>query len=534
MKKLLLPILLIALATFLTYANILSAEFLEWDDTTYISNNYIIRNFSPVIFWTYDPELYIPITFLSYQIEHALFGLNPFWFHLTSLIIHTLNAILVFWLSLHLTKKKLLAVFAALIFAVHPINIEAVAWISARKEVLSALFMLLSFMTYLKANNRRWMIVLSLVLFVFAMMSKVTAIVLPAILILHQLTQPKTNNQKPITYLPYLILALIFGVIALIGKSAVIEQLGFFQIILLAFRSLTFYLQKFLVPINFSAIYPAPNPITLTNPEIYISILIVIGLGIVLWFFRKNKTAIFASGFALLTMAPSFLAYMRSDGISVGADRYAYMPSIGFSILLVLIISSLRKKEVVYFILCLIIVACTVITINRQKVWANTEVLFLDVIEKNPESHIANNNIGNMYLYRGEPDRARAHFYEALRIKPDYPDALVNMAAYLGLQGNLDAAEKNLIKALELQPNNYNAHFNLAGVHFMREEYEKALDEYKKTIEINTYYVPALWQLARTYLAVGDEERARAMYEVVLEMDGSYEGRRSEMDELLK
>jgi len=350
------------------------------------------------------------------------------------------------------TKKKYLAVFIALLFAVHPLNTEAVSWVSARKELLSAFFLLGSLIAYIKANRNKKKYVLSIILFVLAMMSKITAIVLPLVLILYNLTHPKTKNQKLITYLPYLILTLIFAIIAIGGKFQAVEQLTIIQIILLAFRSLTFYLQKFLLPLNFSAIYPTPDPISLGNPAIVFSILVVIGLALLVWFFRKKKNVIFAAGFAFLTITPSFLAYMRSDGISAAADRYAYMPIIGLVMLFVLAVSSLHKKRTVTVVLSAIVILCIGLTAGQTKVWATTETLFTDVLKKNPKSHIANNNIGNLYLSRGDLETALPYLQKALRLKPEYPEALVNMAVYLGRSENFDAAESNLNEALRINP----------------------------------------------------------------------------------
>jgi len=527
------PAILIIVITFLTFAGVLGHEFLSWDDEILVTQNYLVRNFSPMIFWSYDPELYIPITLLSFQINYALFDLNPFWYHLTNLIIHISNALLVFWLSLMIIKKRYLAVFAALIFAVHPLNTEAVAWISARKELLSTFFMLSALITYVKTGDKRWMIVLSLILFVLAMMSKVTALVLPLILILYDQAQPKSENRNPKTYIPFLLLAGIFAVIAVVGKSIAVIQLTTTEMVLLAFRSTTFYLQKFLLPIKLSAIYGAPDPISIQNWEIIFSILIVALLITATCIFRKMKVAMFASGFAILTIAPSFMAYMKSDGISVAADRYAYMPSIGLAMLIVLIVSSIRKQDFVIFILVAVISSCMFLTIERNKVWATTEVLFQDIIKKNPTSHITHNNIGNMHLNNGDLRTALLYLEKAMELNPESPEVLVNMGVYYGKLGDYSASESYLNQAMEIHPTFAPAHFNKGGIHFQRREYRSAIESYKKAIESNRYYTSAIWQLARTYLKSGDQEMARETYLGLLKFDESYKGRRAELDELI-
>ncbi|MDP7247815.1 MAG: tetratricopeptide repeat protein [Candidatus Peribacteraceae bacterium] len=527
------PAILIIVITFLTFAGVLGHEFLSWDDEILVTQNYLVRNFSPMIFWSYDPELYIPITLLSFQINYALFDLNPFWYHLTNLIIHISNALLVFWLSLMIIKKRYLAVFAALIFAVHPLNTEAVAWISARKELLSTFFMLSALITYVKTGDKRWMIVLSLILFVLAMMSKVTALVLPLILILYDQAQPKSENRNPKTYIPFLLLAGIFAVIAVVGKSIAVIQLTTTEMVLLAFRSTTFYLQKFLLPIKLSAIYGAPDPISIQNWEIIFSILIVALLITATCIFRKMKVAMFASGFAILTIAPSFMAYMKSDGISVAADRYAYMPSIGLAMLIVLIVSSIRKQDFVIFILVAVISSCMFLTIERNKVWATTEVLFQDIIKKNPTSHITHNNIGNMHLNNGDLRTALLYLEKAMELNPESPEVLVNMGVYYGKLGDYSASESYLNQAMEIHPTFAPAHFNKGGIHFQRREYRSAIESYKKAIESNRYYTSAIWQLARTYLKSGDQEMSRETYLGLLKFDESYKGRRAELDELI-
>ncbi|MBU0458983.1 tetratricopeptide repeat protein [Patescibacteria group bacterium] len=567
-------LLLIIILTLLTYSGVLTHDFLSWDDNSLITNNYLVRNFSPAIFWNYDPELYIPITYLSFQIDYALAGLNATWFHFVNLFIHVLNAILVFVLTKKITSKKYLALPIALIFALHPINTEAVAWISARKELLSTLFFLLSFLSYIrfKEVGKKWLI-LSIIFYVLAMGAKVTAIVLPILLLAYDslVLNPKSQipNSQISSKIPknkilnrfgplnlgilesfwdlgfgiwdftrkniyYLVPALIFALLALAGKFDVIGELSFFQVILLTFASTTFYIQKLLIPLNYSAIYPAPDPIALSNPTIYLSIISIAIIALAIWKLRKNKAIVFGSLMFIVTLAPSFLAYMRGDGISIGADRYAYIPSIGFVIAFASMIAIINKPKKVAIALTVLAVCLIPITIRQNSVWANSEALFNNVLKNNPSSPSALNNVGNTHLGNGELDLARDLFEQALKIDPNFPDALASLGAVYGRTGDYDLAWEYSSKAIEANPNLPDAHFNLAGILFMKGDMGKAIEKYQDVIDIDPYYVPALWQMARAYLQSGDEDKARETYAKVLELDEGYRGKRGEMDELLR
>ena len=148
----------IALAALLVYGASLWNGYVDWDDLQLMMANPLIRTFSPRIFISFDPELYVPLTQLSFQIEYALFGFTAFFFHLDALLLHILNAVLLCQFVFLITKQRWLAFFATLIFVMHPLNVEAVAWVSARKELLLATFFLLTLISYEKGakGHRQW------------------------------------------------------------------------------------------------------------------------------------------------------------------------------------------------------------------------------------------------------------------------------------------------------------------------------------------------------------------------------------------
>ncbi|MBI3331412.1 hypothetical protein HYZ99_00445, partial [Candidatus Peregrinibacteria bacterium] len=335
----------LAVITVGVYSAVFTHGFVDWDDPTLITQNPYVTEFSPKIFSTYDPELYVPLTLLTYQIEHAIAGLKPFLFHLDNLILHILNVLLVFLLFYTRTKDRALAFLGALIFAVHPLNVEAVAWVSARKESLMTFFFLTSILATQKSDRNwdKWHIG-SIALFACSLLSKVTAAPLPLLLMFLDRRDGLSLRESLRKRWPYLLLALILGVVALFGKrgSIGLDPLSF---VILAVQSIAFYIQKLLLPIDLAAFYSAP-PITLSL-QFFIALLTILFVCVVGWLLRRHQNVLFGLVFFLLTLAPSLFGYQKANEIALAADRYAYLPSIGWILfvgsLALLLKSNLRK-----------------------------------------------------------------------------------------------------------------------------------------------------------------------------------------------
>ncbi|NOS68019.1 MAG: phospholipid carrier-dependent glycosyltransferase, partial [Candidatus Peribacteraceae bacterium] len=207
------------------YGRSLFNDFVFWDDPDLILDNPFIRGLTPQnvvhAFSTYDPDLYVPLTTVSYQVNYVLGGLQPFIYHLTNLLLHAGSSILVGWIALRLSGKKSIALVTALLFAVHPVNVETVAWVSARKDVLSGFFFLLSLGSFLRwrtDDDRRWY-VLALASFLFGLLSKVSILGLPFLLLLSDWhASRKFTKNSLLSSLPFFLLSIVFGYVAVFGK----------------------------------------------------------------------------------------------------------------------------------------------------------------------------------------------------------------------------------------------------------------------------------------------------------------------------
>src|SRR3989344_9385724 len=306
--------LLPPLLALLVYLPSLRNGFALVDDGLLIFENNLVRELSlktlRVAFTSYDPELYIPLTFVSYQSDYLLGGYNPLIYHLTNLLLHMGSTFLVSAFIFYLTKRSKLAIACALLFAIHPITVETVVWAAARKDVLSGFFFLLSATLYL--------------------LSKVTAITLPLIFLLCDLHRGRRDYKEVVLEkTPYFLLALLFGLIALFGKATLLAERSPLEHFLLACKMVILALSKILVPLRLSVFYPELGEVTLFHPTFLLSLLILIILGAVVWMFRQKKLLLFGALFFLITLAPAALTFMKGGNTFLFSDRYAYLPSLG-------------------------------------------------------------------------------------------------------------------------------------------------------------------------------------------------------------
>lgn len=561
---------------FLIYGWSLGNDFVRWDDGMLIYENPAIRQITPATLWWifthFDPELYIPLTFLTYQIEYAIGGAHPFLFHFDSLVLHILNALLVVFVVYALIKKSALvtatadsllwiALFCGAVFLVHPLNTEGVEWASGRKDVLSTFFFLASigsYFLYRNRDSRSWYIV-SIVLFLCGLLSKVMIITLPVVLVLFDYAEHRRLDRRfVLEKIPYVLLSILFGLIGILGKENVLASTTVWEKILMAFKSIAFYPQQFLLPFRFSLLYPYTSSITIASSDFFVPMIIVFSACVIALLLR-NRLRLVTVGFALyiVTVAPTLLNFAKGEmDLYFASDRYAYVPQIGLILVLAGLIgrySSGISVRVMGGILSAVLLVLSVLSYRQSLVWANTETLFQNVIRQFPDaSYVAYNNLCNAKRLAGRLDEAvqdclksielrkNAQTYSNLgaiyRKQKQYAEALATYEQaiaqfpksrfpHFGIgivyaeTGQFAQAEAAYKKAIELWPSYQDAHLNLGALYAMQGKYHEAISEYTIVLGYNAFHPTALFNLAVAESELGKTEDAMRNYERAIAAD---------------
>jgi protein O-mannosyl-transferase len=569
------------LLVLITFWPSLFGEFVFWDDDLLVFDNPVVWAISPWTIWKiftmYDPELYIPFTFFSYQINYAISGVDPFVYHLTNALLHSINALLVIGISYYLSgKNKVAAIAAGLLFAVHPLHTEAVSWISARKDVLSTMFFLLSyyvFLRYRESENRRTYI-FSILFFLFALFSKVVVVTLPVILLItdwYKEGRIKLSRIKDL--IPFVALSFIFGIIAIVGKPGQIGTSSPLEGVLMAIKSSAFYLGKLILPTRLAVIYPYDLAISISTPDILVSAVVVVLLfALSVLLIKKTRLPLFALLFFLITLAPTFINYRKGFGaadIYFASDRYAYIPSIGLIILFAILCSVLvnKYKQVVIGLLSVIIALFAYLSFQQSKVWAGSESLFTHALSLYPSAQAAHNNLGTVYYRNGALDKAEHHYSEAIEIRP-LASTYSNLATLYRRKNDLNKSLTLYQKALEVNPSEYDAFFgmgilfaqageferaefaykqaievdadnkaktylNLGGLYAQFNRYEDAIDQYQLAININPFYANAYYNMGSAYQKLNRKNEAIAAFNNALRYNPDLEPARNKLKGLL-
>lgn len=481
-----------------------------WDDGLYLEDEHL-RKFDGGsvghFFTEYYLGMYQPLSVLSLAIDKQLFGDNSSGYHVTNLLLHLLNIVLAFFFFHFLTRKKYLPLLVALLFAIHPMHVEAVGWIAARSSMLFTVFYLASLVFYLRyLEKQKWIkLVLVFLWFSLACFAKSMAVTLPLILLLiDHFKGRKITRDVILEKVPLLILSIVFGIISIraAGTYGHIENLSSQYTMVDRFFLLTygmaFYLYKALVPVNLSAIYSYPIKVNGLLPVIhYLSPLVVLGLGFLVIYVKKiRKEMIFGLLFFLLAISLVLPFYWSR--IFITAERYSYLTYLGIYFILATGISQLynrdfyRLKKYRPYVsagLILILILYVTATVQRTKAWKDTGILLTDVIEKphDPATH------SYAYFYRAnymdmmmEFDKALADYNEAIRLNPDFVLAYNNRGIVKGMDRDFAGAEEDFTQAIELRPDYADAWYNRGLANHQLGNFSQACDDWKKADELGS------------------------------------------------
>lgn len=487
-------------------------------------------------FTTFDPELYIPLTIVSYQMEYLVAGTNPAMTHAINVLLHLLNAVLVVWLAVLLSGKKWIGVLTGLLFAIHPLNVEAVAWASARKDVLSAAFYLSSFIAYLswRRDSKRWLSILSIALFALGLLSKVMILTLPIALVLSDwLLNRKWNKTMVLDKLPYLGLSAIFGIVAIFGKQQIIESLTMKQTLLMAAKSTWFYIEKLVVPTKLAIMYPQSTPISLSSAEFFVPILLIAALvGLALYSMKYTRIGIFATAFFLLGVVPTFINFAKAGDIYFASDRYVYLPAIGLFLLAAWTLSfQIERKEhwrerektrtVMNTLSGAAILMLLITTFHQTKLWRDSLSLFAHNTEMYPAAPAAHFNLGVLKLEHGDTKSAIASFKASLALR-DRSNVHAGLASALKKQGDIEGAIREYGEARKVDADDAEPVFGLGNLYAEIGKNILAAESYEEALRIDPNYVAVYNNYGVLLMGEGKDDEAEKMFKTSYSINPSF------------
>lgn len=529
--KLFLPLIAILFITYFSFLPSIKSGFINWDDNEYVTMNPVIRSLSfdniKKISSSFYVGCYLPVTMLSYSFEYRYFKLDPHIYHSVNLILHLINCLLVYWLFILLSRNTLIAFAVALLFGIHPLHVESVAWISERKDLLYSLFFLLSliFYIYYRHSDQKKTIILkyyflSILAFFLSLLSKPMAVSLPIILILidflfYTPLKVKVFAEK----IPFFFLSLTFGIIAVLGQQAAgaTSSKSTFRLVenlLIACHGIILYFYKLIIPINLSAIYPYPKSIM--SSCIFSPYILLIILSGVIFSLKYTRKILFGFLFFIVTILP--VLKLVPIGYAMIADRYTYIPYLGiFYIIAVFGCWLYKRNNLLKHILIISFITVSILfgymTWQRCYVWKDAISLWSDIIEKCENvPPVAYNNRGETYRTMRHPGKAIDDFTKAIAIDTNYSSAYLNRGTIYHELGNSDKAIKDYHKALKADPNLRQAYNNLGNLYLNMGYLNLAISNYNSALTIMPNFSEPYNGRALAYARSGFPDKAISDY----------------------
>lgn len=516
-----------AALAFAAYTPALLNGFVNWDDPIYILNNTQLRDTSLGGLWRiltngWIDGNYHPLTAASLWLNYAIGKLNPVGYHLSNVLLHTLNTALVYKLAHRIIKSPAAALAASLLFALHPMHVEAVAWATARKDALSACFMLLALLAW---QSRYFHVrpvkshLFALGWFVLAMLSKGTAVVLPAgFLLLDFVHSSKLHKALFLNKLPSIALSVCFVGIAAFGQQSTgalaSVELPLSTTVFASAYNLCWQLVRFVVPYPLSSLHPWPENVAAALPwYFYASAALVIIVAVLVVTLRKRQPLLFfAIGWLVAVMLP--VSQLFPIGFALSAERYSYLSHLGLCILAGqwIWMASKRFKLLPAVAFIAVLALFTVGTINRIGVWRNGGTLWANVLQTYPNSYYAHYNLGHYYLQQGQPDQALPALENALALNDAFVPALVAHAQLLE-QSNPAQAMAGYNRAIETDAQHAQALLNRGLLHYKAfANLDAALVDLEAALQADSTYLLALLNYGALLERAGYAEQALKSY----------------------
>lgn len=582
MKPWVIPVVLCAM-TFVCFLPALGAGFVNWDDDKNFELNEHYRGLGPDnlrwMFTTTHMGLYMPVTWMTLGLDYLLWGMNPQGYHLTNLLLHVLAAFLLFTLLRKLFRSfgeggDLAAAAGALLFAIHPLRVESVAWVTERRDMVSTCFFLLSILAYFRSREGsygRWLAA-SLGCFLLALLSKSIVLTLPAVLLI--LDEYPLRKRALREKIPYVALSLLFALITLGAQkdanAMAIDYPILDSVLQPGFRA-CFYLWKTALPFGLVPLYPMDYVDGPFDPPYLLATLLVIGVSGVLFHQRRRLPAAAACWFAYLVLLSPVLGFVQAGPQQV-ADRYSYLSCLPFAALLGGWILT-RRRPGAMIATAGVLVAFGILTLLQSQIWSDSITLWGHTLERVP-SVIAYKNHGlasadagrldvaladfdkaiemepgNFQLYsdradihrrRGDVDRMFADANRAIQGNPTLADAYAHRGLALAMRGNPQAGLADMRKAFELgaaSPKNY---LDRGIVRQFNGDWDGAIEDYSLAIRLRPLATTGYWNRAQARRHQGKLDAAEADLSEIIRLNpndatvrvnrGLYRGAQGKLD----
>jgi protein O-mannosyl-transferase len=516
-----LALLLIAALTVAVYWPVLQNGFIDFDDDVYVTINTAVQQGLTLkgftwAFTTFHAGNWHPLTWLSHMLDVELFDLNPMGHHATSLLLHAVNSLLLCTLLYRLTGFIGRSMFVALLFALHPLHVESVAWVAERKDVLSTLFWLLTMWAYIGYTNKpslqRYLPVA--IFFVLGLMAKQMLVTLPVIFLLmdywplnrlfpHQGESGADQVSMKVLFFEKIPLVALSLAASLLIFRAHASANALFNVdgesLLLhggnAFLSYVKYILNMFWPVDLALFYPfEPSAVTAVKVAGAVVLLGVI-TGLVVMQREKRPYLIFGWFWYLITLFP-VIGFIRVGGQAL-ADRYTYIPLIGLFLIIVWGVAEVagtwRKGiPVVAGVAVIVVAILSVLTVKQIRYWQNSYDLFAHALAVVKRNWLAHNNMGILYAQHNRNDEAIFHFQESVRLNPKGVMGFRNLGnAYQSVGRNTEAIEA-FRQAVWLNPNDAESHYRLGLAYLLGGNSDFAQQEYRQLLRLNESYARAL------------------------------------------
>lgn len=539
-------IILIIAAGILVYYRSLNGVFL-FDDQKLIIENPLIKNFPHIkeIFTTHlfkgsgtYSNFYRPMQSLSFMLDYHLWALKPFGYHLTNVLIHIFSSITVYFLVYLVSKRQGIGFLVGLLFCAHTVLSGPVYYVSARADLLMALFFLISLTSYVlyketKKYNFLYYLV-SLLAFLASLLSKETALVLPFVILLYLYCsfnkRAHLENRRPNLIWVFFIIVAIYGWLRFTvlnfteGKLLEITtgKIPLYLRLFTTSKVFMIYLRLLVFPVGLHMEWDIAPAVSFLQDEVFLSIVgLLIISGFIYYFYRTSKLKFFAAGWFFITLLPYSnifpLNYFMGEG-------WLYIPSIGFFTLVAIYLSELRKRSKIWSlavigIAAFAIVFYSVLTIKRADVWKDPVKLYTEVLKYSPNNTKARINLGVVLEKSGMQDKALEKYREAARLNPENASAHINMASLYFNKQMYDNALEELKKAVLLNPKDYVSYNDIGLCYKKKGDIKKAIEWYKKAIELNPNYALTYNNIGNVYLESGRYAPAINSYKKAIELE---------------